>query len=251
MVALSACSATARIGIDANANGTGMVAVTVTLDRQAVATVGDVAAQLQTSDMTAAGWQVSTPAHGPNGSEILRATHPFSSFAQVGPLVDQVAGNGPPASRPFQFALTRHHGFWTTTTRFRGTVNLACGLGCFGDPGLASQLGTSTGINPAAVQAETGMVPAQVFHFQVVLRLPGGATSTNATTRSAGSVGWQPVFGQVSHLLAVTQSTNTQAVAEVAAAAAVVVVGLLVIVVVAVVRRRGGGRRRRGAHVKS
>jgi hypothetical protein len=253
IVALPACSATVGIGVVAKANGTGAVSVTVTLDQQAVAAVGDLSAQLQSSDLVAAGWQVSTPAPGPDGSEVLRASYPFSSLAEVGPIVEQVAGSGPPASRPFQFLLTRDQGFWTTVTRFQATVDLTCGLGCFGDPGLAHQLGTSTGINPAVAQRQTGTNPAQVFHFQVTVRLPAGPLSTNATARLAGSLGWQPALGRTSRLFAVTRSVNVGAVAAAAAGGALLLVALVAVVVVLIRRRRGRGQRaghRRGAHAK-
>ncbi|MGH9077266.1 MAG: hypothetical protein ACRDY0_07415, partial [Acidimicrobiales bacterium] len=156
VVVLSSCGATVRISVDARVNGTGWVVVTVALDRQAVAAVGEVAGQLRTADLTAAGWQVAPPVAGPGGSEVLTARRPFSSLAQVGPIVAQVSGSGPAATRSLRFSVVRTRGLWRTTTAFRGAVDLACGLACFGDPGLAQLTGQPNGADPTLPVAPAG-----------------------------------------------------------------------------------------------
>jgi len=207
LTTVSACSAKTTVGVDADANGAGQVVVTVDLDRQAAAAVGNVAAQLQTADLVAAGWQVSGPTPESGGSERLQARHRFSTVAQVGPIVDQVAGSGPPSTRPFQLSLT----------------------------------GSSTGIKPASSPA--GVTAGQVFHFQVEVHLPGSTSKTNATSttgatsKGQSAVSWQPVLGREERLVALSQ-TDTEHVDEVIAAGAAAVAGLGLILAVVVIRRR-------------
>lgn len=239
---LSACSANVTIAVDARANGTGVVVVSVVLDRQAVATVGGLS-QLQTADLTAAGWQVAPPAASPNGSETLTASHAFTALDQVGPIVDQIGGSGPVATRPFQFALIRTHSFWKTTTRFEGKVDLTCGVSCFGDSRLTALTGSSTGIDPTTAAHQAGVTAAGVFHFNVNLQLPGAISSTNGASTRPGSASWQPALGDDEQLVAVMRTTNSSAVITVAVAVGAVVVVLLVGVLV--IRHRRRRRRRR------
>jgi hypothetical protein len=245
LLALCGCSATAQVAVTARPNGTGAVTVTVTLDKAATASVGDVASELQTSDLPAAGWTVTGPITEAGGSTVIRATKPFVTLGQASSIVQEIAGSGPAGSRPFQLAITRHRTFWKTTTTLSGDVDLRCGLSCFGDSGLKTATGSSTGIDPATAGAD----PAGIFHFAMAVALPGTLHSTNAASRDGSQLQWTPTLGSEVPLMAVTETADTAHIEEVTVASAVglfVVVSVLVWWVIHRWRRR---RRRKGEAV--
>jgi len=263
LVLLSGCQVNTVVTIDTAANGHGTVSVRVTMDQSAVQAVGGLSAlagQLDVSDLQAAGWSVSGPSPGPNSSAVLTASHTFSTPAEAAQLVADLAGSGPASGRPFKLALSRRSSFWHVYTGLSGTVNLTCGLGCFGDSGLRSALGSATGVNPSPLEAQTHETPAQAFTFGVKARLPGATASSNASTRDGGVFSWTPVLGRTLVLSATTQEWNWPHLILLFVLAGIVVVGLLVLAVWMWRSRRRRrkrpddgsppGRPRRGAHAK-
>jgi hypothetical protein len=225
-----------------------MVRVSVSLDRSALAAIGGapaLAAQLQDADLVAAGWTVTGPAPGPGSTTVVSASHPFTSAAQASALVAELAGSGPASSRPFRLSLTQRHGFWRTDTALTGTVDLSCGVTCFGDSGLTSALGFPTGVNPGALAAASGEQPDQVFTFSVDARLRGSLVNTNAVSRPGGSLQWTPRLGQRLELTATTRIWHSGRIVAASVAAGVVVLVALGGAVYWWWRRR---RRRRGQH---
>lgn len=246
-ITVAGCGVGTGVDVTVQPNGTGTVGVTVTLDRAALTQVGDLGAQLQTSDLAQAGWTVAGPRPGPDGSEVVSATKPFATPSEAGGDLASLAGTGPASTRPFRLRLTRQHTFWHTSLAVTGTVDLTCGLGCFGDAGLARQLG-GVGIDPGALSAQSGQTAAQVLTFSVVVHLPGQIRAASPGVVNGHAVTWKPVLGQALPVTASSRSVNSRAVEIVIIAAAVALV-LLAIAVIALVRRRRRGRghaRRRG-----
>jgi hypothetical protein len=243
-VLAAGCGVGTGVDVTVRPDGSGTVGVTVTLDPAALTQVGNLAAQLQTSDLAQAGWTVTGPHTGPDGSEEVSATKPFTSPSEAGADLASLAGSGPVPTRPFRLTVSRRHSFWHTTLAVSGTVDLTCGVGCFGDPGLARQLGSSVGLNPGALSAQNGQTAAQALTFSVVVRLPGQIRTAGPGVVQAGAVTWKPVLGQSTPVAASSRSVNRGTVIAVVVAAAVVVVLIIVAVVLLVRRRR---RRRRGA----
>jgi hypothetical protein len=249
LLALTGCQVHTQISINETAPGQGVVRVSVSLDASAVAALGGapaLAAQLQDADLVAAGWTVTGPAPGPGSTTVVSASHPFTSAAQASALVAELAGSGPAGSRPFRLSLTQRHGFWRTDTSLIGTVDLSCGVACFGDSGLTSALGFPTAVNPGSLAAAAGERPDQVFTFSVNARLRGSLVSTNGTSLSDGALQWQPRLGQRLELTAATRTWRSGRIV-----AASVTAGVVVLIAL------GGGiywwwrrrrRRRRGQH---
>jgi hypothetical protein len=159
--------------------------------------------------------------------------------------VAELAGSGPAGSRPFRLSLTERPGFWRNDSTLTGTVDLSCGVACFGDSGLTTALGFPTGVNPGALAAAAGEQPDQVFSFSVDARLRGRLVNTNAVTRPDGSLEWTPRLGQRLELTAATRIWRAGRIVAVS-----VVGGILVLVALGLAgwwwwRRR---RRRRGQH---
>jgi hypothetical protein len=265
LLALSGCQVNTVISVHAQANGQGTVAVTVTMDEAAVQAVGGasaLAAQLDVTDLEAAGWRVSGPSSGPGSSTVISASHAYSTPAEASQLVADLAGSGATGNRPFKLSISRRSTFWHVYTDLAGTVNLTCGLGCFGDSGLQSSLGNPTGFNPAPLIAQSHQEPAQVFSFALNARLPGRLASTNASSNSGGTLTWTPRLGQTLVLSATTKEWNRDHLIATFVLAGIVLLALIVLGVMLWRSRRRkrkaagdgsspGRSPRRGAHGKS
>jgi hypothetical protein len=197
---LSGCQVKTSVSITESHDGTGTVGVTVDFDRAAVAALGglDVAeSELSYADLQTAGWQVRAPYATPGGGMAVGAVHPYSTPEQAEALLSELAGTGSPGSRPFRLTLTRSRSFWHVKTQLAGTVNLSCGLACFGDSGLRTALGSSTGVDPASLGLKDNAAAAKVFQFALYATLPGQVSRSNAAaTVPAGSGESQPVTSQ-------------------------------------------------------
>jgi hypothetical protein len=248
LLVLTGCQVHTQISINETAPGHGVVGVSVSLDQSAVAAIGGapaLAAQVQDADLVAAGWKVTGPVPGPGSTTVVSASHEFTSAAQASALVAELAGSGPAGNRPFRLSLTQRHGFWRTDTALTGTVDLSCGVACFGDSGLTSALGFPTGVNPGSLAAAAGERPDQVFTFSVDARLRGSLVSTNGVSSSDGALQWQPRLGQRLELAAVTHTWRSGRIVV-----ASVTAGLVVVFAVAggIYWWRRRRRRRRGQH---
>jgi hypothetical protein len=233
------CQVDTKIDVNTTPKGTGTVQVAVTLDEAATRTVGDIKSELQTADMTAAGWRVSGPFPGAGGSSVIRATHGFTSLQQASTLVAEIAGTGPAGSRPFQLHVTRHKTFWSTSTRLTGRADLRCDLACFGDSGLRRELGATTGVDPGTVASQK-----QDFTFDMTVTLPGDLKSTNARTVAGHRLIWNAPLGRDTVLSETTSERNMAHVAGaviLASAAPLVVVAGVVTVLWRRSRRRRSG----------
>ncbi len=238
------CGVATNIDVTVRPDGSGTVGVTVTLDRAAQTQVGDLASQLQTSDLAQAGWTVTGPTAGGDGTVVVRATKDFATPAGAGADVAALAGSGPAPTRPFRLMVTRRHSLWRTSLAVAGTVDLTCGPGCFGDAGLAKRLGSAVGVDPGSLSSASGQTAAQVLTFSVTVRLPGQVRATAPGLVNGHDVTWKPVLGQAVALSASSQSVNTVAVTGAFVGAAVVAV-LLLLGVILIFRRRRRARKTR------
>jgi hypothetical protein len=247
IVCAAGCQVHTGVAIQADRNGRGMVVVTVTLDKAAVAALGGpaaLAAQLQDADLVAAGWTVTGPVSGPGSTTVVTASHPFADLAEASQLVEEVAGSGSAGSRPFRLSLSEHHGFWYTDTVLSGKVDLTCGIDCFGDPGLAKALGLPTGVNPGPLISAAGQQPDHVFTFSLTADLPGSLRSNNAASRQGSTLGWNPQLGHTVELAAVTRIWNHGRIVAAISVAGGLVLLLVGLIVFWWVRRRRRRRRR-------
>ncbi len=242
---LSGCHVDTTVSIDDRPGGRGVVEVTVSLDASTLEALGGeaaLAAQLRDADLRAAGWVVAGPRPGPGSTTVITARHSYASEQQARALLSSLAGSGPAASRPFDLRLSSHHGWWSSSTRLSGRVDLTCGVACFGDRGLQAALGSPTGVQTGPLARAAGQQPGQVFAFHVTARLPGSLLHSDAASATAGVLRWTPRLGQAEDLLAVTRSWDWPRMIAAAAFAAAVILGLAGWLLW---RRRGRRRRRR------
>lgn len=254
LTGLTGCRVATQVTVDSTGGGHGTVGVSVSLDASALAAIGGrsaLAAQLQSADLVAAGWQVGGPVAGPGSTTVVTASHAYTSLAQAGQLVAGLAGpgSGAGAVRPFQLVLGSHHSFWRTSTSLTGQVDLRCGLACFGDSGLQSVTGSPIGVSPAPLEKASGQQPEHVFVFSVVAHLPGSVVRTDAASRQGSTLQWNPKLGSTLTLSATTQAWNWPRIIGAGA------IALVVLLILAgwlarrwwTRRRSGRGRHRRGA----
>jgi hypothetical protein len=242
----SGCRVNSVVTIDAGSGGQGRVGVTLTMDQAAVQAIGGrtaLTAQLSDADLLAAGWSVTGPTTAPGSTVVITASHPYTTVTEASQLVADLAGSGPASSRPFRVALVHRSDFWHVYTDLSGSADLTCGLGCFGDSGLESSLGSSTGIDPAPLVAQADQTPAQIFGFALDARLPGSIQHSNASSDEGGLLRWTPQIGHDVVISATTEDWNWGDLAPIIAGIGLIVVAFLV---AALVLWRSKRRKRKG-----
>ena len=230
---LAGCRIDVTVGVDADADGSGRVRATVVLDRDAAARIPDLADQLRTADLAAAGWEVSKPQPGKDGSVLVEAVRRFRSPQEATQAVEELSG----PTGPFRdFSLRRSRSFLKTRTSFEGRVDLTSGIEAFSDEALARRFGGSPlGFEPAELERQLGAPLDRIFGFRVVARLPGDVTS-NAPTRAGNGAAWQPKLGEDVRLTATAEQWNARNIGATAVSAVTGAAFLLVLV------RRSGAR---------
>jgi hypothetical protein len=208
---LSGCRVDTRVSVVEHTGGSGTVGVTLTFDDAAVKALGGqttLAEQLQYADLESAGWKVSGPTVLGGGGASVTVTHGFSNTTQLSQLMSELAGSS--SAYPFRLGVSDTGGFWTDKTVVTGTVDLRCGLDCFGDPGLQSALGTPLGVAPQPIEGAAGETSAQVFHFDLAVRLPGrpGSLTGNPVVARDGTLTWTVPLGSAVAVGAVSESID-------------------------------------------
>lgn len=225
LVLLSSCKLSIAVGVDAHADGSGLVTATVTLDKEAAARLQRAGGRLEADDLRNAGWKVSDKKTLSNGSEQVTATKPFASAGELDAVIAEVAGDRKPLR---DFKLTRTRSFARTDTKFSGTVDLTGGINAFGDDRLRKQTGADVGLDQAAIERQAGVTLNKFFDVQVAVRLPG-SVSSNAPSNAGNGAVWRPKLGQKAVLRAAANQVDTRRIIYVAVA---VVAGVAFVVIV-------------------
>jgi hypothetical protein len=205
-LALAACELRAELNIDVEEDGSGTVEVGVGLDEDALSRRPDVFEELDLSDLEGTGWEISGPTEEDDGSTWLRARHPFGAPEELGPLVDQIAGEGGPLR---DFRLVRDDEFAETRYEFGGVVDFTAGAaGVVDDPELAEALGEDP---IQLLEDRIGAAIDEMVRVQVAVRLPGDVSSNAPTQASNGAV-WRPsiVEREAVELQATSSLTRTE-----------------------------------------
>ncbi|HTW06364.1 MAG TPA: hypothetical protein VME46_02575 [Acidimicrobiales bacterium] len=180
-------------------NGAGSVSLTVTVPKATAAQIEDLQAGLPVADIRRAGWVVDRPRAGPGGAVVVVASHSFAELAQIPALIADIAGHGPAASRPFRLRVTESKGALADGFTAAGELDLRCGLGCFGDPQLARNVGYALGLPQAQLAHMLGAHPDRALTFRFTVVLPGSVSSSDAAMQAKqGDVGdvWEPALGR-------------------------------------------------------
>ena len=229
------CEMQVDLGIDVERDGSGRVAVAVTMDQEAADRLPDLAAQLRLDDLTAAGWEVEGPTSTPGGSMVIAVTKPFATPEGATQVLSDVSG----ASGPFQaLEVARRSSFLTTDYTFTGAVDLSAGVEGFVDEELRRSLeGSDLSLARADLEELTGAPLEETFRFEVQAMLPGSLTVEGSGTEEGDAAVWRPVVGERLTLAATSETFHRQRLAWLGASGA----ALLAMIVVLVL---GRGRRR-------
>lgn len=213
------------VAVDADDDGSGAVRVAVALDEEASRRIEDLSAHLVVEDLQAAGWTVEPPADRPDGGTAVAAEKPFATAAELGKVVEELAGTGGPLRN---FTLAQETGPLTTTYTLEGEVDLTAGVEGFSDDDLRQRLqGSGFGLDRESLERETGIPLEQLFELRVITDLPGSLADE-----------WPAPVGQRTPIVASSRQIHVQRVAwfAVAVASALALVALLT-------RRALSGRR--------
>lgn len=235
VVVTSGCEMHVGVGIDVERDGSGEVAVNVTMDEEAANRLPDLAAQLRLDDLTAAGWEVEGPTSAPGGSTVIATTKAFATPGEATQLLDDVSG----ASGPFQsLEVARRSSFLTTDYTFTGAVDLSAGVEGFVDEELRRSLeGSDLSLARADLEELTGAPLEETFGFEVRATLPGSLTVEGEGGEVGDTAVWRPLVGERLTLAATSETFHRQRLAWLSASGA----ALLAMIVVLV---RGRRRRR-------
>lgn len=207
LVLLAGCRVGVTVGVDAEADGTGRVRALVTLDKDAAARVPDLADQLRTDDLVAAGWELEGPRPTEEGGVEVEATKRFRTAGEAAQVVEELSG---PAGPFRDFRLQRTRSFFKTRTALAGTVDLTSGIEAFSDEALQRRLdGSPLGFDPAELERRLGTTLGRIFEFRVVARLPGD-TDSNAPTQAGNGAVWRPTLGERVELTATAEQWNAR-----------------------------------------
>lgn len=236
---LAGCRTEARVDVRAGRDGSGTVAVTVTLDAEAADRLGD-PSRVALDDLGEAGWRVRGPAEVGGGGLRWVVRRPFDSPADLARALGEVGGEGDGAVfRGVRLRLA--DGFGSTTYRFDTDVSLTGDLAQLSDPDLAAALGgVPLGWTPEELEA-AGAADAGSAELVVAVELPGGRPRTDGRV-DEGAATWRfPLSGGVpTERTLATEATDRDALPGVlaVAGAALLVAGLVVAAVAALRSRR-------------
>ncbi len=186
VLVLAGCELRTEINIDVAEDGSGIVEVGAGVDDDALERRPGLLDELAIDDLLATGWTASEPTKEADDLTWVRLRHEFARPDEVGPLIDEIAGE----SGPFRdFTVERSDGFADTTYSFSGVVDFTDGVsGLTDDPELSDALAADP---VELIEAEFGQAIDEVLQFQVGVRLPGDVDS-NAPTQASNGALWRP-----------------------------------------------------------
>ena len=186
VVVAAACQVHAEVDVDVAEDGSGTVEVSVELDREASARLGDPATALRLDDLRQAGWQVDDAAAIDGGGLRIVGRRDFASPDQLPAVLDEIGGTGGIFS---DTELTISDGFSATTYDFTTTVELSGSIEQFSDAELAAALDGLPLARSAEELAAEGATDPDALRLEVAVDLPGGTPETNGS-ESYGISAW-------------------------------------------------------------
>lgn len=133
---LASCQVDVEVDVLVTDDGSGTLAVAVTLDAAAVDAVGPIEPQLRTADLVNAGWKFDELVLGEDGSQTLRTTKKVGSADEWQSALDEIAG-----SRVFrEVSVTSDSKFAEQRRRMSYFVDLSRGVSVLSDPDATALL---------------------------------------------------------------------------------------------------------------
>ncbi len=186
-IALVGCRLDIAVDMVVEPDGTGTITVALTADAELVAAVPNVAAELATDDIVAAGWVIEGPVETPGGGLGVTLSHDFFSAEEATNLLDSL---GPPFN---QMSMTTNASGDDTTVRLDGLLGLPDGFEAFADDDLI----TAVGAVPFQEEiSAAGATPESSMAATIRATLPGeiDESRTNGTELGDGRLEWTVPF---------------------------------------------------------
>ncbi len=226
---LAACKADVAVDIGIEDDGSGVVLVSLVLDREAAAGLIDLGDNgLRLDDLVQTGWELEPPTAAPDGSVTTRASKAFGTPEQFRDIIDELSGS---SGLLVDFELERTRSFARVDHRMSGTLQ-PNGLDVFSDPELDAALQQTLG----QLAANYGGSAADV-NVEVSVTLPGDddASISSGTVDLDGSSGgstrrWSANLADSSSIEIATASSTQQVSALVWRGVAVVAAVLAMLV---------------------
>ncbi len=178
------CKVDVVMDVAVDEDGSGSVTVSVGLDDEAMARVGDLGRQLRTDDLAGAGWTVTGPERE-GETTWVRASKSFAEPSAAPAVVGEVSAH----DGPFRdFVVTRSDGLLGTDYSVTGTIDLTRGPQVFSDADLAALLGGDPfGGTLDAIVAEQGRPLEEMVDISVRVELPGSDPVVTPASFSDGA----------------------------------------------------------------
>jgi hypothetical protein len=224
LLPLLGCRATVDVAISVAPAGSGTVAVTLELDRDATQRIGDLRSALRISDLERVGWVMSGPATGSDGSTSVTITHPFATAAEGTALLASLGA-------PVRLSVSHRPGVTSSSVSVDGTVDLRAGADAFADDGVRAALGVASLASVlAGVARQGGEVPT--LDARIEIRLPGRPHAVRGRgTITGDTVAWDIPLGSAEDVGAQSHSPQAGATLSiVATGAAIFALGLWLVV---------------------
>ncbi len=202
VIILSACRVDVVIHLDVNANGSGIITLTATADKDIVTAEPTIATDLRLDDILAAGWKAQKPKPTKDGGLQLVLSHTFPNAATANALLAQVSG---PKGPLHDLLITRSGKDTNTTWALAGRLEVTGGLESFVDDKTLGLLG---GAPYAAEVKRSGLDLGDAVAITFEAVLPGKILATTASV-SNGSLTWRvPMDGTSINLASTTENLD-------------------------------------------
>ena len=185
--ALAGCRLDIAVDMVVEADGTGTITVLLTADAELVAAVPNIADELATDDIVAAGWVIDGPVETPAGGLSVSLSHGFFSAEEATNLLNSL---GPPFN---QMSMTTNASGDDTTIRLNGLLGLPDGFESFADDDLITAVGS---VPFEAEIAQAGATPESSMGATITATLPGDIdeSRSNGTDVGEGRLEWVVPF---------------------------------------------------------
>lgn len=221
VVVLSSCRVNSDITLAVKPNGTGVITLVVTADKDIVDKAPGLRADIRTDDIIAAGWKVDGPSDTQDGGLTITLSHDFSGPAEATALLGQISGTRGPLH---EMVITRTGKDTNSTYTLAGRLEVNGGLNAFADDATLQLLGAAP--YAADVQA-AGLDLGDAVGITFNVALPGKVNTTTGQSAD-GVITWRvPMDGTPVDLA--TSVTNVDIASSISRVAKVLVAGLLVV----------------------
>ncbi len=171
LVIAAGCKVQLEVEIDVEEDGSGTVTAGVGLDADARSRYPSLDGLLITSDLEAAGWEVSGPQLLQDGFEWVLVEKPFDNPTELQAVLDQLFGAD--AAVFIDWEILRGSTNVKENFDVVGTVDLEDGLVLFTDPELNSLVDEPPlGVSQSEIESDIGMPIEEAVSMRVIIRVP-------------------------------------------------------------------------------